>query len=94
MDIRVLIGFAMYLAGMSIIAFVLYKLDKVKAQKKKWRIRESALLLVGFAGGAAGALSGMKIFRHKTKHWYFWAVNIAGAVWQAAVLIILIFKFI
>ena len=32
-----------------------------------------------------GALIGMRLFRHKTKHWYFWVVNLLGLAWQAAV---------
>ncbi len=75
-----------YLAVMSVIALILYRIDKTRAQKNKWRIRESVLLGFGFFGGAVGALLGMKLFRHKTKHWYFWAVNILGLLVQAAAL--------
>lgn len=78
---------------MSIIAFILYSADKKKAQKNKWRIKEATLLGFGFFGGAIGALSGMKIFRHKTKHWYFWVVNIIGLIWQVAVTIWLFIRF-
>ncbi len=78
---------------MSIVAFILYSADKKKAQKNKWRIKEATLLGFGFFGGAIGALSGMKIFRHKTKHWYFWVVNIIGLIWQVAVTIWLFIRF-
>ena len=37
-------------------------------------------------GGAAGALLAMRVARHKTKHWYFWALNILGLVWQLTLL--------
>ena len=67
----ILAVYAAYLAIASLITFVMYKIDKVKAEKKKWRIRESTLLGFGFFGGAAGAVSGMEVFRHKTKHWQF-----------------------
>ena len=77
---------------MSVIAFILYKIDKNKAQKGKWRIKETTLLGVGFFGGAVGAIAAMKIFRHKTKHWYFWAVNIVGLAVQAAVLYFVFLK--
>ncbi len=90
----ILAVYAAYLAIASLITFVMYKIDKVKAEKKKWRIRESTLLGFGFFGGAAGAVSGMEVFRHKTKHWYFWAVNISGLLWQTVLLIFLIVKFI
>lgn len=84
--------FFLYLAAMSLIALILYKADKVKAQKGKWRISEKALLSFGFFGGALGALLGMKWFRHKTKHWYFWAVNIIGLLWQIALAVWLAMK--
>ncbi len=77
-----LIYYLIFLAVMSVIALILYKADKVKAQKDKWRISEKTLLSFGFFGGAVGALLGMKWFRHKTKHWYFWAVNFIGLIWQ------------
>ena len=60
---------------MSLIAFVLYGADKRKAKKRRWRIPESVLLGVGALGGCAGALLGMKCFRHKTRHFYFWTLN-------------------
>lgn len=78
---------------MSIIAFILYFADKKKAQKNKWRIKEATLLGFGFFGGAIGSLLGMKTFRHKTKHWYFWVVNIIGLIWQIAVTIWLFIAF-
>ena len=68
----------------SFITFILYGVDKQKAVRHVWRIPERTLLGFGLLGGAAGALAGMSFFRHKTKHWYFWAVNILGLVVQAA----------
>ena len=51
-----------------IFAFVLYGIDKAKAKRGAWRIPEATLLLVAFLGGSLGALLGMEVFRHKTKH--------------------------
>lgn len=82
--------YLIFLAVMSLIALILYGSDKSKAKKHKWRTPESVLLSFGFFGGALGALAGMKLFRHKTKHWYFWAVNWLGIVWQTALLIFII----
>lgn len=76
--------YLIFLFVMSMVAMILYQIDKVKAQKHQWRIKEATLLSFGFFGGAIGALLGMKLFRHKTKHWYFWAVNILGLLWQVA----------
>ncbi len=72
------------LGAMSLVALIAYGADKTKAQTRRWRIPESVLLLLGFLGGAAGALAGMLIFRHKTRRWYFWAVNLAALCWQLA----------
>ena len=67
---------------MSLAALMVYGIDKARAQTHRWRVPESVLLLLGFLGGAAGALLGMLIFRHKTRRWYFWAVNLASLAWQ------------
>ena len=59
------------LIAVNLVSFALYGLDKVKAKRGLWRIRESTLLLVAALGGSLGALLGMELFRHKTKHWTF-----------------------
>lgn len=61
------------LCGM--VAFSLYAIDKDRAKRGKWRIKEGTLLFVSLAGGSIGGLCGMYVCRHKTKHWYFVAVN-------------------
>ena len=76
-----------YLAAvfaLSLAAFIAYGADKSKARRGAWRIPEKVLLGLSFFGGAAGGLCGMLLFRHKTRHWYFWAVNVLGLLWQAA----------
>lgn len=61
----------LYLAIMNAAAFFLYGMDKRKAIRNKWRIPEKTLLGVAFLGGSIGALVGMRVFHHKTKHWKF-----------------------
>ena len=56
---------------MNLISFILYGVDKRRAKKDRWRIRESTLLLATWFMGGVGAYAGMRVFRHKTKHWYF-----------------------
>ena len=69
---------------LSVITYALYAGDKKKAKKGKWRTPEATLLGFSFFGGAIGGIFGMALFHHKTKHWYFWAVNILGLAWQIA----------
>ena len=76
--------YAIFLCIVSLVAFVMYGIDKRKAQKHRWRIPEATLLLTGFLGGAAGALLGMHVFHHKSKKWYFHAFNLLGIAWQIA----------
>ena len=56
-----------YLIIVNLIAFVLFGIDKRKAKKNKWRIKESTLLIAAAIGGSYGALLGMFIFHHKTR---------------------------
>lgn len=60
-----------YLAAVNLAAFALMGLDKRRARRGAWRISEKALFLPAVLGGALGGLLGMRVFRHKTKHWYF-----------------------
>ena len=46
-------------------------LDKCRARRDQWRISEKALFLPAVLGGSVGAILGMRLFRHKTRHWYF-----------------------
>ena len=60
-----------YLAVMSLIAFAAFGLDKFKAKMNRWRIPERTLFLLAILGGGVGAVLGMKVFRHKTRHSQF-----------------------
>jgi len=59
------------LLGWNIVVFAAYGIDKWKAIHNKWRIKESILLFFAFLMGGIGALAGMSVFRHKTKHLKF-----------------------
>ena len=56
---------------MNLLAFALMGIDKMKAKSGAWRIPEKTLFLVTALFGGLGGTLGMKVFRHKTKHWYF-----------------------
>jgi uncharacterized membrane protein YsdA (DUF1294 family) len=60
-----------YLVLVNVIAFAVYGADKRRARKDRWRVPEKTLFLLALIGGSLGALLGMKVFHHKTKHWYF-----------------------
>lgn len=81
---------AAYLAVMNLAAFGAYGADKRRARRGSWRIPERTLFLLPLLGGSVGALLGMHVFRHKTRHWYFrWGIPAifllqlaaCGAVW-------------
>ena len=57
-----------YLAALNVATFFTFGIDKWKAKKAKWRIREAALLLLAVLGGSIGAWLGMKVWHHKTLH--------------------------
>ena len=60
-----------YLLIINAAGFLLMLVDKWKAKKNRWRIRESTLLIVAALGGSVGSLAGMYLFRHKTQHLKF-----------------------
>ena len=56
-----------YLILINFIAFLSMYIDKKKAIKGKWRIKESTLLMLALVGGSVGAIIGMYVFHHKTQ---------------------------
>ena len=61
-----------YLLIINIISFLLYGIDKWKAQHNRWRVPEWFLIFLALIGGSVGALCGMYILRHKTQHVKFY----------------------
>ena len=59
---------AVYLAVINLATFAVYGVDKRRARRHQWRIRERTLLLLATLGGSLGAWAGMAVFRHKTRH--------------------------
>jgi uncharacterized membrane protein YsdA (DUF1294 family) len=60
-----------YLITINIITFIIFGIDKLKAIKKKNRIKNITLFTLSILGGSIGSLLGMYLFRHKTKTWYY-----------------------
>lgn len=78
----------LYLAAINLAAFGLMAADKRRARKHRWRIPEHTLFAAALLGGSVGALAGMYLCRHKTRHWYFvvgmpliLAAQIAAVLW-------------
>lgn len=60
-----------FVVVMNVISFALMGHDKRSARQGKWRVPEKRLFLVTACFGGLGGVLGMKVFHHKTKHWYF-----------------------
>ena len=61
----------LWLALMSLVLFIAMGADKRRARREAWRLPEARLFLFAALGGALGGWLGMRVFHHKTKHWYF-----------------------
>ena len=59
--------FFLYLAAINFAGLMAMAADKRRAQRGKWRIRESTFFVLGALGGALGVYAGMWTFRHKTR---------------------------
>lgn len=75
----------------SLATFILYAADKHKARHGTWRISEKTLLTFSVLGGAAGGLAAMQFFHHKTKHRYFYVVNIGALTVHLVAIIYFVF---
>ncbi len=63
MEIGLIIAFTF----LNFLSFYLFRKDKMKAKKGQIRISEFSLCLVTLLGGTFGAITAMKIYRHKTR---------------------------
>lgn len=75
---------AWLLLAVNLFAFALMGIDKRRAVRRAFRIRERTLLAAAFLGGALGVYAGMLFFRHKTRHGAFAAGVLLMLAGQAA----------
>ena len=75
-------------AAASLVAFLMYRADKVAAQREDRRTPEASLHMAGLLGGWPGALIAQQLFRHKTVkqpfQFVFWCsvvANLAALAW-------------
>ncbi len=59
---------AIYLILINLIAVIVTIYDKLCAVKRRWRVKESTLLLLSALGGSISMYITMLLIRHKTRH--------------------------
>ena len=59
---------AIYLILINLIAVIVTIYDKLCAAKRRWRVKESTLLLLSALGGSICMYITMLLIRHKTRH--------------------------
>jgi len=74
--------------GTSFITFIAYAVDKSKAQRGAWRIKENTLHMLALIGGWPGAAIAQQQLRHKSQKtqfrivfWLTTVINIAAFSW-------------
>lgn len=83
---------AALLVVINLITFYLMGLDKSRARRKARepslrRIPERTLFTWAILGGGLGGTLGMRLFHHKTRHWYFrWGFPLLALAQLALVL--------
>lgn len=82
-----------YAVVINIIGFFSMFIDKRRAMQNKWRIPEKTLFLIAIIGGSIGSNAGMRLFRHKTKHWYFAYGMPAILILQIVIISVLLGKY-
>ncbi len=61
-----------YLTAVNALAFAVFGWDKARSKVRgARRVPEKTLFLLALLGGSVGAVLGMRVWRHKTRHWYF-----------------------
>ena len=60
-----------YILLINLLGFLIMALDKYKAEKRHWRIKEKTIFIITLLGGGIGTTAGMYAFRHKTKKMNF-----------------------
>ena len=78
-----------YLILVNAAGFLLMLSDKRRARHGAWRIPESTLMGVALAGGSIGAMAGMYLVRHKTRHPKFYIGIPAIMIFQICSIIFL-----
>ena len=82
-----------YVLLMSLTDFLLMGADKRRSRRQgARRVPERTFFLLALLGGSPGALAGMYLFRHKTRHWYFVLGMPAILILQAAAVVYILIR--
>lgn len=68
----------LHVGAFSIVTFLAFAWDKLRAVRGARRVSEATLLTVSILGGALGGLAAMLAVRHKTRRPLFWSVLCAA----------------
>ncbi|GAB3856166.1 hypothetical protein GCM10028822_28140 [Hymenobacter terrigena] len=79
----ILLSFLLFL---NLLCFLLFALDKGKAQRGQRRIAEKTLHLATLPGAAPGAWAAILLLHHKNRKAAFWSVTLMLTLLQGAVL--------
>lgn len=88
---KVITILSIYFIIINLIGFLSMYLDKYKAKKHLWRIPEATLFIIAIIGGSIGSILGMRVFHHKTRHWYFVYGMPAILIIQIALVLLLLY---
>ncbi|MDE4908916.1 DUF1294 domain-containing protein [Methanogenium marinum] len=89
-----IIIFAACYVVVNIIAFLVYRQDKRKAENGAWRTPEKTLIIAAFLG-PFGAYAGMRRFRHKTQKLkfklvpFFLILHCGAIIWFGYIVLIM-----
>lgn len=67
MEPKIVLTILGYILTINLVGFLAMYVDKRKAKKNEWRIKEGTLMTIALLGGGIGGIVGMYKFRHKTK---------------------------
>lgn len=82
-----------YFIVINLIGFLAMGIDKYKAKRNYWRIPEGTLMMLAVLGGGIGTISGIYVFRHKTKKMKFTVGMPTILISEIAIIIYLFIKF-
>ena len=77
----------LYLLIINLVSFMMFYIDKRKAIKDKWRIKESSLHLESFAGGVYGSITAMFLFHHKNRKIKFCLITALALIANIAAIV-------